>query len=185
MRKVIVFTNISLDGFIAGPHDDITWVIADRELHEAAIDLLKTADTVLYGRKTYQMMRDYWPTAPQNPSLPEYEVAFANVLNPLQKIVFSTTLETTDWNTTIRRAFHPEEIEQLKQEEGEHIVLGGATIAQQCMQHDLIDEIRLVVHPVVLGSGKPLFKDVSTKLKLLQTETFPSGVVRLYYKPAR
>lgn len=187
MRKIILFTNISLDGFISGAHDNIDWVLADRQLHETVIDLLKTADVMLYGRKTYQIMVDSWPTVPLNTSLPDYMIDFANTLNPMKKIVFSKTLQQVAWNTTLMQEFDPEQIKRLKQKPGKNIVLGGANIAQQFMQYDLIDEFQLSVHPVILGEGKPLFKDLKEKmnLSLVNSKLFDSGVITLYYQPVR
>jgi dihydrofolate reductase len=183
MRKVTLFYNISLDGFISGPNDNIDWVIADKELHESAIEFLSAADVILYGRKTYQIMADFWPTVKDDPSNPGYIVAFANTLNPMKKIAFSKTLKSVGWNTKIITEFDPKEIRKMKEQRGKNIAVGGANLAQQFMQHDLIDEFQLLVHPVVLGGGKPLFNYIKDRmnLKLMKTKIFASGVVSLHY----
>lgn len=180
MRKVILFTNISLDGFIARTNGEIDWTIPDEELHRAAIDTLRDSDLCMFGRKTYQIMADYWPSAANNSTIPKYMVDFANALNPMKKIVFSKTLENAGWNTQILKEFDPEEIKRMKEEPGKDILIEGADIAQQFMQHDLIDGFRLVVHPVALGSGKPLFKQ-KMNLELIKSQVFKSGAVALYY----
>jgi dihydrofolate reductase len=187
VRRIVLFTNISLDRFISGPNDSIDWVIADQQLHETVTQLLLTADVVVYGRKTYQIMVDSWPTVPNDPSTPTYMTAFANTLNPMKKIVFSKTLQKAKWNTEVVKEFNPEEIKRMKEQPGRKIVLGGASIAQQFMQHGLIDEFQLLVHPVVLGSGKPFFANLKDRmiLKLVSTTTFRSGAVLLVYQPQR
>jgi len=173
MRKIIVFTNITLDGYVSGPNDSHDWVIADQQLHEAVIDLLKTADLVLYDRKTYQMMVDAWPTVAEKPSTPSYMIAFANALNPMKKIVFSTTLKQVGWNTSLVKKFNSEEIRRMKELPGKNMILGGASMTQQFMLHGLIDEFQLLVHPVFLGSGKPLFTKLKDRiiLNLVSAET--------------
>ncbi len=184
MRKVTLFYNISLDGFISGLNDSLDWVIADKELHESAMYFLNTADVILYGRKTYQIMADFWPTIKDNPSTPSYMVAFANTLNPMKKIVFSKTLTNVGWNTKIIKEFIPEEIRKMKEQAGKNIAVGGANLAQQFMQYGLIDEFQLLIHPVVLGGGKPLFNNIKDRmnLKLIKTKIFDSGVVAIHYR---
>lgn len=183
MRKIVLFINISLDGFISGPNNSLDWTIPDKQLHEAAIEWMKNSDLIMFGRITYQMMLDAWPAAEVDPKMPSYMVDFAKTLNPMKKIVFSKTLQKVGWNTTLIRDFNSDEIKKIQMQEGKNITIGGANLAQKFMQHGLIDEFQLLVHPVVLGSGKPLFNAKSSmNLELLKTKKFSSGVVMLYYK---
>jgi dihydrofolate reductase len=187
MRKIIVTMWISLDGFIAGPNEAMDWVLVDDEMGQYEDSMVSNADTLLLGRVTYDSFAGAWPYVPDNPDASEGEKAYARIVNALQKVVFSKSLEKAEWhNSKLMREVNPEEIEKLKQEPGKDIVIyGSASIIQQLTNLGLIDEYQLLVHPVVLGSGKPLFKDIKDKinLKLIKTQTFNSGVVGLYYQP--
>src|SRR5437588_3081929 len=150
-------------------------------------ELVSSADTLLLGRVTYQRFAGSWPHVPDNPSAPESEKEYARKLNAMRKIVFSRTLESVEWhNSTLRKEVVAEEIEQLKQEPGrDMLIYGSASIVQTFTNYGLIDEYQVLVHPVILGGGKPLFQDIKrqVKLKLVQTKTHPSGVVVLFYQP--
>jgi dihydrofolate reductase len=186
MRKVILSMPITLDGFIEGPHQELDWVIADDELHDYYTELLKKADLILYGRVTYELMLSYWPTAATDLSITKGMLRFANTLNPMRKIVYSTTLKNVGWNTQLVDALIPEDILKMKAEPGGDILLGGgAAIAQAFIQHGLVDEYQLLVQPVAIGSGKGLFKGIDQGLKLnfLRSKTFQSGAVALFYQP--
>ncbi len=186
MRKVILSIPITLDGYIEGPHRELDWVIADDELHDFYSRLLKNADMILYGRVTYELMLSYWPTATLNSSIPESMIRFADTLNPMPKMVFSTTLKNAGWNTRVVDSFIPEEIKKMKSQEGRDILLGGgASIAQAFMQHGLIDEYQLLVQPVAIGSGKPLFNGIHdmVKLNFKWSQPFLSGAIALCYRP--
>jgi dihydrofolate reductase len=191
MRKIIVTMWITLDGFIAGPNDEMDWVGAlyDEAMGHYEYDLVSAADTLLLGRVTYQSFAGAWPKVPENPEASKGEVEYAHQVNAMRKIVFSKTLSSVEWNnSTLVKEIVPEEIEQLKQEQGRDMVIyGSASIVQALTNLGLIDEYQLLVHPAVLGSGKPLFQNIKHKvnLKLLKTETHPSGVVRLHYQPIR
>ncbi len=190
MRKVIVTMWVTLDGFIAGPNGEMNWVtdLFDEEMGKYEDDLVSTADTLLLGRVTYQSFAGAWPKVPENPSASKGEVEYAHKLNAMRKIVFSKTLEKAEWNNSrLVREIIPEEIKRMKQEPGKDIVIyGSASIVQALTNFGLIDEYQLLVHPVVLGDGKPLFKDIKDRvnLKLVKTKTHHSGVVGLYYQPA-
>ena len=179
---------ISLDGFIAGPNEAMDWVLVDDEMGQYEDSMVSNAATLLLGRVTYDSFAGAWPYVPDNPDASEGEKAYARIVNALQKVVFSKSLEKAEWhNSKLLRAVNPAEIEKLKQEPGKDIVIyGSASIIQQLTNLGLIDEYQLLVHPIVLGGGKRLFKDVSnTSLKLVETKTFSSGVVLLTYQPTK
>jgi dihydrofolate reductase len=183
MRKLIAAINMTLDGFC-----DHTAMIADEELHQHYNELLSNADTLLYGRITYQLMESSWPSLVKNPSGNKPMDEFAVLIDNISKIVFSHTLKNVEWkNTRLKKEVNKEEISELKQEEGKNILAGSPSLIVALAQLDLIDEYQLCVHPVILGSGLPLFKNVSHKmnLKLLKTKIFGSGAVVLYYEPSK
>jgi dihydrofolate reductase len=157
--------------------------MVDDELHSHFNEQLKTMSAFLDGRVTYELMAQFWPTADTDPASTAPMVEFARIWRDMPKIVFSRTLERADWNTTVVREVVPEEIHTLKAQPGGDMVLGGADIAAAFKQHDLIDEYRIYVHPIVIGRGKPLFQtsDVKTNLRLAETRTFGNGVVLLRY----
>ena len=186
MRKNILSIPITLDGYIEGPNRERDWVIADDELHDYHTHLLENADLVLFGRVTYELLANYWPTATSDPSLPAGMRRFAEAINPMPKVVFSKTLSDVGWNTKIAKSIDPQEIKELeKQAGGNMVLLGGATTTQTFIQHGLMDELQLLVHPVAIGSGKPLLGDIHSlqKLDFLRRQVFQSGVVALCYQP--
>ena len=187
MRKLVWSNPVSLDGFVEGPNG-LDWVIADAELHEQAAAELRAADAILFGRVTYQLFVDFWPTAAADPANPPFVIDFANAINDerLQKFVFSKTLDKVDWNARLIRDIVPEEIHKMKQQPGKTMVVSGATLGSELAQLGLIDEYELLVHPVVLGSGKPMFKGIQHRidLKLAETQTLQSGVIVLRYQAA-
>lgn len=184
MRKTIVSNLMSLDGFFEGsdpkPGQKLDWCVVDEEFFAYAKDMLRNADTLLFGRKTYQYMAAYWPSAPAD--------EIAGQMNNLQKIVFSRTLQTADWrNSILVKSDAAAEISRLKKLPGKDlIILGSASLASFLLQRELIDEYRVILNPVFLGGGKLLFQDVKERLrlKLLRTKLFGSGVVVLYYQSA-
>jgi dihydrofolate reductase len=188
MGKIITTTWVSLDGFIAGPDGEMDWIIVDDEMGKYEDDIVSAANTLMFGRVTYQSFAGSWPYVPDNPQASEGEKAYARKLNAMRKIVFSTTLPSADWHDShLLREINTEAITRLKQESaGDILIYGSASIMQALTNLGLIDEYQLLVHPVVLGGGKPIFKDIQTKqnLQLVKTKTFPSGVIGLYYQPA-
>ncbi|TML40941.1 MAG: dihydrofolate reductase [Actinobacteria bacterium] len=184
MRKVILMMSVSLDGFIEGPDHDLGWHMVDDELHSHFNEQLRGMGAFLDGRVTYELMAGFWPTADADPSSTGPMVEFAAIWRDMPKFVFSRTMEGAGWNTTVVRHVVPEEIEALKARPGGDMVLGGADLAASFMRHDLIDEYRLYVHPVVIGRGKPLFPPGAAKvvLGLAETRTFGNGVVLLRYE---
>jgi dihydrofolate reductase len=191
MRKLIVFLHASLDGMVEGPNGvmDIGWITYDGDMEKYAEEVLSTVDTVLWGKNTYLGMQGYWPTVPSNPEASPHEVAHAKWIEAATKIVFSTTLEHTDWNNSrLVRGNVVEEITKLKNQPGKDlIVLGSPRFAHHLMQLGLVDEFKMTISPVVLGQGLPYFKGIpeQMKLKLNQCKTFDSGAIVLEYERVR
>lgn len=192
MRKVISLIHLSLDGFAAGPNDELDWIAYDDELEQDAHSLHDMTDAVIWGRRTYEGMAGYWLTVPGNPASTPAELEHARWLDNATKIVVSRTLDRIEWNNTQNTVLIKdnitEEINKIKQQPGKDIwFLGSTTLAQTFMQLDLIDEYRININPTVLGRGKSLFASVTRKipLKLLEAKTFKSGVVAMRYEPER
>jgi len=187
MRKIILTMSVSLDGFIEGPDRQIDWHMVDDELHSHFNEQLRAMGAFLSGRVTYELMAGFWPTADSDPSSTGPMVEFAGIWRDMPKIVFSRTLERADWNTTVVRDVVVEEVLELKAQPGGDLALSGADLAAAFMQHDLIDEYRLYIHPILIGRGKPLFRasDAKISLRLAETRTFGNGVVLLRYQRTR
>ncbi|HEV8456251.1 MAG TPA: dihydrofolate reductase family protein [Gemmatimonadales bacterium] len=156
----------------------------DEELHRFWNDQAREIDAFLYGRRLYELMSDFWPTADADPSAPDYVVEFARIWRDEPKVVFSTTLERVDWNSRLVRDNIAEEVTKLKAQPGKDMNVGGPTLASTLMRLGLVDEFRPVVHPVVLGGGTPFFPALDNRigLRLVETRTFGSGVVYLRYE---
>src|ERR1700681_4077873 len=168
MRKLVAAINMTLDGFC-----DHTAMIADEEIHQHYNELLSNADTLIYGRITYQLMESYWPSVVKNPTGNKPMDEFAVLIDNISKIVFSRTLKNVDWkNTKLKKEVIAEELLELKQQKGKNILVGSRSLIVTLPQLDLIDEYQLGVQPIVLGSGLPLFKNVRNRvnLKLLKTK---------------
>jgi dihydrofolate reductase len=183
MRKLILFNMATLDGFFAGPNGEIDWHRVDEEFNQFAIEQMANADALLFGRVTYEMMAGYWPTPAARADDPEV----AGRMNDISKFVASRTLARADWeNTRLINQDIAAAVAQLKQQPGKDMLLfGSANLAATLTQQRLIDEYRIMVNPVVLGRGKPLFEDVREPLalRLLRTRTFRNGNVLLSYEP--
>lgn len=185
MRKVIVSNIASLDGFMAGPNGEIDWFasIADREFENYAVDLIRTVDTMLFGRVTYQLMESYWPKA----TTATDDQRIIDAMNNCAKVVFSRTLDRADWkNSRLIKGDAAEEVPKLKALPGKDMVIyGSGGIVSALAEKGLIDDYRLFVVPVVLGRGKPLFNttDGRIRLNLVETRRFPAGMVLLRYEP--
>ena len=184
MRKLIWMMSVSVDGFMEGPDRELDWHMVDDELHRHFNEQLAAMGAFLDGRVTYELMAEFWPTADTDPSSTGPMVEFARIWRDMPKIVYSRTLERADWNATLVRDVVAEEVMELKAQPGGDLVLGGADLAASFMRHDLIDEYRLYVHPVVIGRGKPMFRpsDAKINLQLAETRTFGNGVVLLRYE---
>ena len=183
MRKVIAAINMTLDGFC-----DHTAIMPDEEVHQHYTDLLNNGGVVLYGRITYQLMQ-FWQTLIKNPSGEKSMDDFAIAIDKIPKIVFSHTLENTGWGSAkLANQSIEEEVAALKQSRNggsKDIFISSRSLIIQLLKLHLIDELQLCVHPVIAGSGLPLFENINdrTVLKLTKTKTFSGGAVTLYYLP--
>ncbi|GLS29812.1 Dihydrofolate reductase [Mesorhizobium albiziae] len=176
MGKVIWWNMVTVDGFFEGPGNDIGWFVFDEELEKYIRETQEDAKALLFGRKTYQLMAGYWPSA---------EGWIADFMNGAEKHVFSTTLESADWNNTrLVREKAPEEVSKLKAgKDGDIFLFGSADFAATLVEHDLIDEYRIGLNPLILGKGTPMFKGSGGKLGLTLLEARPlkSGLIVLHY----
>ena len=180
MRKIIAGINMTLDGVC-----DHTAVDPDDELHQHYADLLKNADVVLYGRITYQLM-EFWRTLAERPSGEKSMDNFAIVMDSIPKVVFSRTLKTVDWKSAkLANQDLEKTVLALKKQSGKPILVGCRSLIIQLIKLGLIDEFQLCIHPVVAGSGLPLFENISSRIdfKLIKTKALSSGAIILYYKP--
>ena len=185
MRKLSVFNLVTLDGYFAGPDGDISWHNVDPEFQELADKAANSGNTLLFGRVTYELMAAYWPT----PEALREDPVVARGMNSAEKIVFSRTLKTVDWdNTRLVKDDMPLEVRRLKQGSGKSLtILGSGSIVSQLAQERLIDEFQILLNPVVLGRGRSMFEGVKDRfpLKLLSTQTFKNGNILLNYEPVR
>lgn len=183
MRKLIVNTSVSLDGYFEGVGRDISWHRVDEELHAYFNDYLAPMSAFLDGRLNHELMASVWPDAAEDPDAEPLMREFGRIWVDKPKIMFSRTRDDTRWNTTVRREVDPAEIRALQAEPGGDMVVGGADLVDTFRRHDLVDEYRIFVHPVLVGAGTPYFRqaDVLTSLELLETHTFGNGVVLLRY----
>ena len=186
MRKLVYSTSLSLDGYIDSAAGDPSWIVPDEELHQHFNDVERDVDTLLYGRRMYEIMAGYWPTADQDPSAPAVVVEYARIWKPVSKVVFSSTLESVDWNARLVRGDAVAEVERLKAQPGDGIMgVGGLILASALASAGLIDEYRLYYVPILLGSGKAAFSTIQNgvRLKLVETHAFSSGTVLLRRAP--
>lgn len=185
MRKIISFVHISLDGFVAGPNGEMNWIKVDEELFDHVGKRIEKTGAALYGRKTYEMMEAYWPTAGDKPNASKHDTEHSAWYNNAHKIVLSKTLKGRHLpNTTIISDNLSEHINRIKQQPGSEVLLfGSPTATHALIAQGLIDGYWLFVNPIVLGQGIPLFKNIKakTKLSLLNTQRFASGVTELDY----
>ncbi|WP_127782958.1 dihydrofolate reductase family protein [Rhodococcus sp. X156] len=187
MRKLTFGMNLSLDGYIAAPGGDIGWSAPSDELFQWWSDRVGTTDLALYGRKLWETMSSHWPTADQQPGVTPAEVEFAHRWREMPKVVFSSTTSTIDGDTRLVTGDAVAEIARLKAEDGGPMDIGGATLAAAAMRAGLIDEYVLATAPVMVGGGTPFFTalDSWVNLNLVETQTFPGGVVLSRYETVR
>jgi dihydrofolate reductase len=187
MRKVILFVQVSLDGFFEGPKKEIDWSAVDDEQHAHINEVLKAMGAFLSGRITWELMAGYWPAAAANPASTPIEKEFARIWLDMPKVVYSKTLTSAGWNTTIARDVVRGEVEELKLRARGDLVVGGGELGAAFMAQDLIDEYRIYVHPIQIGEGRRLFPPSKEKvlLRLAETRAFGNGVVLLRYERLR
>jgi dihydrofolate reductase len=190
MRKLYMFMSLSLDGYFEGPNHDISWYIVDDEFNKFAIEQLRKTDLFLWGRRIYQLMEGYWPRTAEDPLTSSDDREIARLMNNTEKIVFSKTLdrveETKNWKVTkLIHEFDPKEIRRLKAQPGKEIGVGGPDLSTSLMKDGLIDELRLMINPIAIGEGTPIFQGLEgrVRLELLETRKFSSGNVLLCYRP--
>lgn len=179
MRKIIAAINMTIDGIC-----DHTSIIPDEEIHEHYRELLSGADAILYGRITYQLM-EFWQNLVKNPSGEKSMDDFALAMDKIPKIVFSNTMNVTDWESAvIAKRYLKEEVLILREQPGKNIFIGSRSLILQLLKLDLIDEFQLCIHPVIAGNGLQLFENFNERIifKLRKTKNFSSGAVVHYYE---
>ena len=186
MGKLIYTMNVSLDGFVETPDHSLDWTNVDDELHTWFNEHERGLDALLYGRRLYEVMT-YWLTAEDDPSATDVMRDFARIWNEHPKIVFSTTLDRVDRNSRLVQGDAGEVLDGLRREFKGDLGVGGPNLAGQFVRRGLVDEYRLVVHPVVLGAGTPFWPalDAPLRLRLAETRTFASGAVLFSYVPVQ
>ncbi len=184
MRKIIVFCHLSLDGIAAIQSGNLDWISYDNDLEKWAEPIVAETDTAVYGRTTYELMK-YWKTVPSSPKATKHELDHARWIENVEKIVFSKSPMTPDWNNTkVISDNAKEEILKLKQKSGKNItIFGSPTLVNSLIGLGLVDEFRLSVSPILLGTGKFLLRGVKEeiKLKLVEEKTLRSGAVTFHY----
>ena len=190
MRKLVWFVTVSLDGYFEGPNHDISWHNVDDEFNGYAVQQLQSTDTILFGRRTYQLFEEYWSKAEDDPAVSKYDLQIARMINNMKKIVYSKTLTSVEehgnWkNVSLERVVVSEKINALKRLYGKDVSVGGNMLGVSLSELGLIDEYRIMLNPVVLGASTTLFRGIKERLKLelLETRRFRSGNVLLTYKP--
>lgn len=186
MRKLIYSMGVSLDGYVASAGGSIDWSVPDEELHSFYNEQARGIGASLNGRRLYELMASYWPTADEQPGASPLEVDFAKVWRAMPKVVFSATLESVGWNSRLVRSTGDEdvlaEVRRLKAEDGADLEIGGATLAAPVVRAGLVDEYQLAVHPVVLGGGTPFFPlmDDWVNLRRVETREFASATLQRF-----
>ncbi|HMU42640.1 MAG TPA: dihydrofolate reductase family protein [Ignavibacteriaceae bacterium] len=189
MRKIISFMHISLDGFVAGPNGEMNWIKVDEEIFDHVGKRISKGDTALYGRVTYQMMENYWPTAASMPTATRHDIEHSKWYSKVHKVVLSKTMKGMGINNTTFICDNlSDRINEIKQSRNsgsnEILLFGSPTAAHSLIQLNLIDGYWLFVNPIILGQGVPLFKDIKNKIKLKllpTTRQFTCGVFELNY----
>ena len=183
MKKVIFQMSVSVDGYIEGPHHEIDWHLVDDEFNAYAVEMLEASDALIMGRRTYELMARYWPTDTEN------DPVVREKMNSTPKLVFSRTLKKVEWqNSRLATGSIADEVARQKQVPGDGLLpVGGSDLAASFLEQGLMDELRIILTPIVLGAGKTVFDGIIRRhpLKLLSTRQFKSGNVVLIYQPTR
>jgi dihydrofolate reductase len=184
MRKLLSFMVVTLDGYYEGPEGEFDWPNVDDEFNEFAISQMNDIGMLVFGRATYEGMASYWPT----PAALEDDPAITDRMNSIPKVVFSSTLDSADWeNSTLVTGNAAEAIAELKQQPGKDLAMfGSPTLTASLIEQGLVDELRVMVHPILLGGGKSLFSTLHRRMpvELERTTVFKSGNVLLHYRPS-
>ncbi|MHB8544360.1 MAG: dihydrofolate reductase family protein [Leptospirales bacterium] len=182
MKKVIFQMSISLDGYFEGPNREIDWHLVDNEFNAWAVEMLKATDLLVMGRRTYELMASYWPTAKDN------DTRVKEQMNGTPKLVFSRTLNKVEWqNSRLATGSIAEETARLKQVSGDgRIYVGGSQLGASFLEQGLVDELHFILMPVLLGKGNTVLDGIKKRypLRLLSTKTFQSGNMLLIYEPS-
>jgi dihydrofolate reductase len=188
VRKLVFGMNVTLDGYIAAPGDDIGWAgPPGDELFGWWLDRERANEVSLYGRKLWELMSSYWPTADQQPGVTPARAAYARNWRDTPKVVFSSTIDEVGGNSRLVTGDAVTEITRLRAEDGGPMGIAGATLAGAAMRAGLIDEYLVVTHPVLVGGGTPFFTalDSWVSLDLVETRTFPGGELLTRYETRR
>ncbi|HEX5466190.1 MAG TPA: dihydrofolate reductase family protein [Candidatus Limnocylindrales bacterium] len=187
MGRLVYTMNVSLDGFVETPDHSLDWTTVDEEVHRWFGERNREADALLYGRRLYEVMAAYWPTAGSDPTATAFVLDYARTWNARPKIVFSSTLSEVGPGSRLIRTDAVAELDRLRAEFPGDLLVGGPTLASAFIERNLVDRYDLVVHPVVLGGGTPFFPKVAAplRLRLVDTHRFGSGVMHLGYEPLR
>ena len=184
MGRLTYGFNVSVDGYIADAHGNIDWSEPSDELHQYWNDFVRETALSFYGRRLYELMSAYWPTADQAPDATPLIVDYARVWRDMPKVVFSRTLDSVDWNSRLERGDPVEVVKKLKAETDGRLEVAGATLAAPIVQAGLVDEFRIVIAPAAVGGGIPFLPTLPSwiSLRLLENRTFPGGTVLLRYE---
>jgi len=186
MKRLILLLHTSLDGFVAGPNGDMSWIKVDEELFGFVGNITDQADTALYGRVTYQIMENYWPTAGDQPYASKHDIQHSHWYKSVEKVVISNSMKGSNIpKVQIINNDIVGQIQRLKQQSGNNILMiGSPTASHSLMQNNLIDEYWIFINPILIGSGLLSFENIKDKvnLKLTKTKVFSSGVVGLHYE---
>ncbi len=189
MRKIFLFMMVSLDGYFEGPDHDLSWHHVDEEFNDFAVVQMREADAILFGRRTYQLMESFWPSKAGLEDDPEV----AKLMNETPKVVVSHGLknvtETKNWkHVRLINDNVEDQIRNLKKEKGGNIILlASSNLCLSLLEWGLLDEVRIMINPVVIGKGTPFFDGLKEKVsfKLIKTQTFASGNILLSYQPEK
>ena len=187
MGRLIYGFNVSVDGYIADAHGDIDWSEPSDELHQYWNDFERETALSFYGRRLYELMSAYWPTADQAADATPVITDFARIWRDMPKVVFSRTLESVDWNSRLERGDPVAVVRTLKAETDGYLEVAGATLAAPIVRAGLVDEYRIVLAPTAVGGGTPFLPALPSwiALRLVENRTFPGGVVLLRYEAKR
>jgi dihydrofolate reductase len=186
MGRVTYSMNVSLDGYTNAPDGSLEWIRIDEEVHRWFNDRAREADAFVYGRRMWETMAAYWPTAEADAGDSPAVLDFAGIWNRTPKIVFSATLPSVEHGARLVRGDVADALDDLRRQFPGELDVGGATLAAALVRRNLIDEYRLVVHPVILGAGTPFFPplEAAVRLRLVETGRFGSGATLSIYRPA-